>query len=73
MQDIYTVITAAMLQALKDQVVYIQSAIADNAKTAYSSACNEEQERFPDGRGSSSDAGADPYGNASPETVHILS
>ena len=73
MQDIYTVITAAMLQALKDQIVYIQSAIAENVQTAYSSACNEEQKRITDGRGSSSDACADPYGNASAETVHILS
>ena len=72
MQDIYTVITAAMLQALKDNVIYIQTA-AGYAKKPSSPESTGEQKRIADGRSSNRYAGDDTYRNAAAEALHILS
>lgn len=78
MQDVYAIITEAMLQALKDQVIYRQQAYAYMAQEEYISeeAVTDSlswKEGLSDGRGSDHHAHTYPNCDASSEALHVLS
>lgn len=73
MQDVYTVITSAMLQVVRDSVIYRKQASGFPAAAGSSTPPDSEQKRIADGGSCCNDAGSDTYSDAAAENVYVLS
>ena len=80
MQDVYTVVTEAMLQALKDEIIFRNSSgsCKSDSRNSAQTVCvggkgSGKQERIPDCRGSIGNACTDSYSDASVEDLYFLS